>query len=166
MAQTEITVQIFEDIKNVLAKLESMGFEWKDTFTGVDQYFTTLTPAKVKAASYKELLDSSIIIREFDKASTSTHQIMLVHKKKNLDQEGKVIGEEKTNTQQTLGVHAPILALQPDRALELVGLLNKVCNLLVVQAGFASDDDFLIEHRSTTPYLLAVCWSNIRFLSI
>lgn len=97
MAQTEITVQIFEDIKNVLAKLESMGFVWKDTFTGKDQYFTTLTPEQVKVATYKELLDSSIIIREFDKASTNTHQIMLVHKKKTIDAEGKVIGEEKTS---------------------------------------------------------------------
>ena len=97
MAQTEITVQIFEDIKNILAKLEDMGFAWKDTFTGTDQYFTTLTPEQVKKASYKELLDSSIIIREFDKASTNTHQIMLVHKKKNLDNQGKVIGEEKTS---------------------------------------------------------------------
>lgn len=97
MAQTEITVQVFENIKNILAKLESMGFSWKDTFTGKDQYFTTLSQEEVKTATYKQLLDSSIIIREFDKASTNTHQIMLVHKKKTLDNEGKVIGEEKTS---------------------------------------------------------------------
>lgn len=97
MAQTEITVQIYEDIQNILDKLKIMGFEWKDTFTGVDQYFTTLNSEQVKTASYKELLDSSIIIREFDKKSTNTHQTMLVHKKKNLDSQGKVIGEEKTS---------------------------------------------------------------------
>lgn len=97
MAQTEITVQIFEDIKNVFTKLETLGFKWKDTFTGIDQYFTTLSPEQVKTASYKELLDNSIIIREFDKASTNTHQTMLVHKKKTLDSQNKVIGEEKTS---------------------------------------------------------------------
>ena len=97
MAQTEITVQIFEDIENIKQKLESMGYTWKDTFTGCDQYFSTLSSEQVKKASYKQLLDSSIIIREFDKASNNEHQVMLVHKKKSLDEEGRVIGEEKSS---------------------------------------------------------------------
>lgn len=97
MAQTEITVQIFADIKKVCKQLEKLGYSWKETFTGTDQYFSTLTPAQVKKASYKKLLDSSIIIREFDKASTSAHQVMLVHKKKTIDSKGMVIGEVKSN---------------------------------------------------------------------
>ena len=97
MAQTEITVQIFEDIEIIKQKLESMGYTWKDTFTGCDQYFSTLSPDQVQSASYKTLLDSSIIIREFDKSSDGAHQVMLVHKKKTLDDDGKVIGEEKSS---------------------------------------------------------------------
>ncbi len=97
MAQTEITVQIFDEIENIINVLKGLGFEWKDTFTGKDGYFTTLTSEQIEKASYKDLLDSSIIIREFDKASNNMHQTMLVHKKKTLDEEGKVIGEDKTS---------------------------------------------------------------------
>lgn len=97
MAQTEITVQIFEDIKNVIAKVESLGYAWKDTFTGKDQYFSTLQAEDLKNANYKQLLDSSIIIREFDKKSTGEHKVSLVHKKKTLDDQDRVIGEIKSS---------------------------------------------------------------------
>ena len=97
MAQSEITVQVFEQLDDVVNKLENIGYVWKDTFTGMDQYFTTIENSKVDAASYKELLDSSIIIREFDKKSTGEHKVSIVHKKKTLDDEGRVIGEVKSN---------------------------------------------------------------------
>ena len=96
MAQTEITVQVFENIEKIKEKLENLGYVWNEKFSGTDQYFSTFSPQKVKKLSYKELLDSSVIIREFDKQSTGIHQIMLVHKKKNIDKEGRVVGEEKT----------------------------------------------------------------------
>lgn len=97
MAQTEITVQVFENIEKIKEKLENLGYVWNEKLSGTDQYFSTFSSQKVKTASYKELLDSSIIIREFDKQSTGLHQTMLLHKKKNVDNEGKVIGEEKTS---------------------------------------------------------------------
>lgn len=97
MAQTEITVNIFEDINNVVKKVEELGYTWKDTFSGTDQYFTTLDKQSVKSATYKELLDSSMIIREFDQKASGTHKTMLVHKKKTLDEQGRVVGEEKSS---------------------------------------------------------------------
>lgn len=97
MAQTEITVQVFENIEKIKEKLENLGYVWNEKFSGTDQYFSTFSSQKVKKSSYKELLDSSVIIREFDKQSTGLHQIMLVHKKKNIDKEGRVVGEEKTS---------------------------------------------------------------------
>lgn len=97
MAQTEITVQVFENIEKIKEKLENLGYVWNEKFSGTDQYFSTFSPQKVKKSTYKELLDSSVIIREFDKQSTGLHQIMLVHKKKNIDKEGRVVGEEKTS---------------------------------------------------------------------
>lgn len=97
MAQTEITVNIFEDVKNVVKKVEELGYIWKDTFSGTDQYFTTLDAHTAKTATYKELLDSSIIIREFDQKASGNHRSLLVHKKKSLDDEGRVIGEEKSS---------------------------------------------------------------------
>lgn len=99
MAQTEITVQIFEDIEKVIAKVQSLGYAWKDTFTGKDIYFSTLSLSEVKNASYKDLIDSSVIIREFDKKSTGDHKTMLVHKKKTLDDDGRVVGEVKSSVE-------------------------------------------------------------------
>ena len=97
MAQSEITVQVFEDFDKVVNKLQSIGYVWKDTFTGMDQYFTTIDGVQVNNASYKQLLDSSIIIREFDKKSTGEHKVSMVHKKKTLDEQDRVIGEIKSN---------------------------------------------------------------------
>lgn len=96
MAQTEITVQIFEDLEKIENKLKELGYTITDTFTGSDEYFSTLDSKKIKNASYKELLDSSILIRKFHKTSTDSIQAMLIHKKKTLDNQGRVIGEEKS----------------------------------------------------------------------
>lgn len=99
MAQTEITVQIFEDIQKVIEKIENLGYVWKDTFTGKDEYFSTLEQKQAPKATYKELLDSSVIIREFDKKDSGFHQTMLVHKKKTLDDDGRVVGEVKSSVE-------------------------------------------------------------------
>ena len=97
MAQTEITVQIFEDIETVKAKLESLGYVWQDTFCGSDTYFSTLSAEQIAKADYKQLLDSSIIIRDFLKQKSGFHSITLVHKLKTLSADGNVIGEQKTS---------------------------------------------------------------------
>ena len=97
MAQTEITVQIFEPISKVVSKLEDLGYEWQDTFTGSDQYFSTLSKEQLETATYKELLDSSIIVRAFHKKKSDSRAVMLVHKKKTLDGNGNVVGEIKSS---------------------------------------------------------------------
>ena len=50
------------------------------------------------------------------------------------------------DTQQTLGVHLTVQRLQPNAALELIGLLDKVCSLPIVEAGLASNNNILAEH--------------------
>ena len=99
MAQTEITVQIFENIENVKAKLESLGYVWQDTFCGSDTYFSTLSAEQIAKADYKQLLDSSIIIRDFLKQKSGFHSTTLVHKLKTLSADGNVIGEQKTSVE-------------------------------------------------------------------
>lgn len=106
MSQTEVTVQIFEDLANVVKKIKSMGYVWQDTFTGVDKYFTTMKETDVQNAEYKELLDSSIIVREFDKKNSGLHQVSMVHKKKTLDAYGRVVGEDKTSVGVSSGYEA------------------------------------------------------------
>ena len=53
---------------------------------------------------------------------------------------------QRHDTQKTLGIHFAVQRLQPDAALELVCLLDKVCSLPVVEAGFASNNNILAEH--------------------
>lgn len=97
MAQTEITVQIFEEYETVVEKLKELGFEWVDTFTGCDRYYSTLSEKELNNIEYKPLLDSSIVVRSFHKKKTDVLSTMLVHKKKTLDSKGNVIGEEKSS---------------------------------------------------------------------
>ena len=51
------------------------------------------------------------------------------------------------DTQQALGVHLAITGLQPDAALKLIGFLDEIGCLFVVQAGLTTNDDFFIEHN-------------------
>lgn len=97
MAQTEITVQIFDDIKIVEQKLLDLGFIYTETFSGKDYYFSTCDKKQLKTLSYKNLLDSSIIVRDFSKLVAKTNQTLIVHKLKNIDDLGNVISEEKTS---------------------------------------------------------------------
>ena len=63
MAQTEITVQVFEQINNLKKKLTLLGYTETEEFNGNDYYFTTLNKNESNTASYQKLLDSSIIVR-------------------------------------------------------------------------------------------------------
>ncbi len=98
MGQTEITVQVFENITTLKQKLVSLGFTEKDEFTGADYYFTTLRENEIKNATYKELLDSSVIVRSFKTKHSSDIKSSLLFKNKVLDDGGNVISEEKVTT--------------------------------------------------------------------
>lgn len=97
MAQTEITVQIFDDIDNVKNVLIKKGFLYDDTLTGKDRFFSILSKEEVKKSSFKALMDNSIIVREFNQAKINKRQTLMVHKQKTFDDEGKVISENKTS---------------------------------------------------------------------
>lgn len=98
MGQTEITVQVFENIENLKQKLVSLGYTEKDEFTGADYYFTTLRENEIKTATYKQLLDSSVIVRSFKTKHSDDIKSSLLFKNKVLDDNGNVISEEKVTT--------------------------------------------------------------------
>ena len=54
---------------------------------------------------------------------------------------------EGQHAQQALGVHATLILLQPDAALELVGLLNEERGRTSMQAYFIVDRNILSIHR-------------------
>lgn len=117
MSQTEITIQIFDSFENVKTKLQNLGYVWQDTFSGSDTYFSTLAENQTKTANYKQLLDSSIIIRDFNKQKSGFHSVSLVHKQKTLSPDGNVIGEQKTS----LGIEDATTA---DKLLTCAGLVR------------------------------------------
>ncbi len=97
--KTEITFQIFQNINEIKKQLVSLGYEETEEFTGCDTYFTTLRSNEINSASYKDLLDSSIIIRSFKTKGKSELTNLMVFKNKILDNNNNVISEEKISTQ-------------------------------------------------------------------
>lgn len=95
--QTEITINIKKGISNVKNKLESLGFVEIEKYTGIDNYFTTIS-GEISSTDYKTLLDSSIIIRSFSSKSKKDKTNLMVYKNKSLDKNGVVLSEEKIST--------------------------------------------------------------------
>lgn len=95
MPQTEITVQIFEDVKSVKTKLQNLGYMETEEFTGNDYYFTTLPETDIQKATYADLLNSSVIVRSFKTKGAPDLQNSIVFKNKTLDEHGNVVSEEK-----------------------------------------------------------------------
>ena len=91
---TEICVQIYSDFEKVKQILLSQGFEFLESHSNYDTYFTSIPKEKVKQVEYKELLDNSLIIRNIKGENLDIKNI--VYKKKTLDEQGNVTNEIKT----------------------------------------------------------------------
>lgn len=98
MANTEITVQVFDDINVIKQKLVSFGYTLTEEFSGNDYYFTTLTDKEIKNANYQTLLDASVIVRSYSTLSSPDKTSMLLFKNKTFDKKGTVVSEEKIST--------------------------------------------------------------------
>lgn len=98
MAQTEITVQVFEKLEDIEAKLVNLGFVKTEEFNGRDDYFVNMDKSKINNASYSNLLNNSLIIRSYTTLKDKSPTSMLLRKIKTLDENQNVIGEEKVST--------------------------------------------------------------------
>lgn len=98
MAQTEITVQVFEDLKDIEKKLVKLGFVKTEEFDGRDDYFVNMDKGKIAKAGYGELLKDSLIVRSYTTLTSKNPTSMLLRKIKTLDENQNVIGEEKVST--------------------------------------------------------------------
>ena len=91
MRETEITVQIFNELAEIDGILKAQGFEMIETYRLKDWYFSKIEDAK--RVEYADLLKQSFLIRSVgDKAQ-------LCYKNKEIDEGGIVISEEKTETE-------------------------------------------------------------------
>ena len=94
--ETEITVQLLENVEETLAKLNKQGFEIKEKVLMTDYYFSKLSLEELKKLSYAELIKNSFLVRN---VSTETEEInQIIFKKKVLDSSNNVIAEEKIKT--------------------------------------------------------------------
>ena len=91
---TEVCVQIFADFEEIKNAILAQGYIPVESYDNYDTYFSSLPKEKIKAVTYKELLDSSLIVRNIRGEKVNVKNI--VHKKKTLDKNGNVISEVKT----------------------------------------------------------------------
>lgn len=91
MRETEITVQVFDELLDIEKVLAKNGYQKKEEYCLRDHYFTKFEDAKI--VDYKTLLDSSILIRTIEQDEKCTH--CMIYKNKKLDQNGNVSSEEK-----------------------------------------------------------------------
>jgi len=94
MKETEITVELFEDIKFIDKKLKEQGFAVIEKFQLNDWYYSKRDD--VLKLTYSQLIDSSFLVREI---VTNHTKYELCFKKKEYDKLGNVIAEEKVKTE-------------------------------------------------------------------
>ena len=90
MKETEITVQVFNDIDEIDKILQRQGFSIIENYKMKDWYFSKYD--NIIDLKYTELINQSFLVRELE------NEIQLCYKNKEYDQHGNVISEEKIKT--------------------------------------------------------------------
>lgn len=94
MRETEITIQIFEELNIIISKLKESGFTQISCYQLNDWYFTNF---KEKTnISYSLLLKNSFLVRQ---VIEKEEKIYLVYKDKYVDDFDNVLSEEKTKVE-------------------------------------------------------------------
>ncbi len=93
--KTEISVQLYENIDDLLTKLAMKNAKFVEQYQVIDYYFTKYSPIELKSKEYIEILDASFLVREIIEENSKSAKI--VHKAKKLDEAGNVIAEDKTS---------------------------------------------------------------------
>jgi len=93
MKETEITVQVFENIDNIKSKLFNCGFKITEEFLMIDYYFSKYSIEELKKFDYKNLLKNSFLVRKV--MSQRTNSTLLMYKDKIIDKYDNVIAEQK-----------------------------------------------------------------------
>lgn len=93
MRETEVTYEVFDDLNAVDAKLKAKGFKNARRFILEDHYFSHLTMAEIAAADYETLINNSFLVRSITENDNVGQK--LCYKKKEYDELGNVVSEEK-----------------------------------------------------------------------
>ena len=91
MRETEITIQIFEDLESIFKKVRDSGFEEDSHYYVNDWYFSGLDTSH--QIEYNKLLKNSFLLRQIVEENEITNY--LVYKDKEIDENGNVLSEDK-----------------------------------------------------------------------
>ena len=92
MKETEITVQVFNELNELKILLKTKGFEIVEEYEIHDYYFSKLPINYLSNLPYPDLIRNSFLVRDI---KDSNPKIKIVYKDKILDEFGNVISEEK-----------------------------------------------------------------------
>ena len=90
MAETEITVQVFNSFEEIKTILENQGFKMVENFQLNDWYFSKID--NIENMGYIHIMTNSFLVRQI---LTDSEEIELCYMKKEMDEFGNVIAEEK-----------------------------------------------------------------------
>lgn len=96
MSETEITVEVFDDMKVIDKILKEKGFYVNDQKTLNDFYYTNFKPEELKSVKYSNLIKNSFLVRNV--TGKGFDETVLCYKNKIIDENEVVIAEEKTKT--------------------------------------------------------------------
>lgn len=96
MQETEITVEVYDDINFIDKLLKEKGFFVNDKKTLNDFYYTNLKQNELKSINYSNLIKNSFLVRNV--TGENFEESVLCYKNKVIDENENVIAEEKIKT--------------------------------------------------------------------
>lgn len=93
MGETEITIQVLNDVENAQEIIRDLGFKIVENVKMVDYYYTKLSNEELKELPFSEIIRNSFLIREM--VSESENSTKIIYKNKIFDENENVISEEK-----------------------------------------------------------------------
>ena len=95
MKETEITVEILDDVKGLIEMLKNKNFSLEDEFDMIDYYFSKDDTETLKKLEYLDIINHSFLVRQI---IGNDNSVNIMFKSKELDDKGNVIAEEKVKT--------------------------------------------------------------------
>lgn len=91
MNETEITVEVLDNLDQTIQTLLSQGFEITREFDMTDYYFSKDSIETLQSLDYKDLINHSFLVRKMSNPASTT----IMFKSKVFDNDNNVISEEK-----------------------------------------------------------------------
>ena len=81
MKETEITVEVLDNVDDLIKMLKEKGFSLESEFDMIDHYFSKENTETLKTLDYKDIINQSFLVRELTHTGSKT----LLFKSKEFD---------------------------------------------------------------------------------